>query len=153
MASSEWRVGSDPDFALRRFLFACRAAARQAVLRRPGGSCGGPKPDPIPNSAVKPFSANGTKSQGLGESVAARPANHSNTRDLFSSLMSAKATRTIAGWSSPVARQAHNLKVIGSNPIPATIVNCAPAVSLRGRFCAKARIPASAPTSSITKSP
>jgi hypothetical protein len=28
--------------------------------------------------------------------------------------------RFIAGWSSPVARQAHNLKVIGSNPIPAT---------------------------------
>src|SRR5204862_5642407 len=27
-----------------------------------------------------------------------------------------------AGWSSPVARQAHNLKVIGSNPIPATIL-------------------------------
>ena len=25
-----------------------------------------------------------------------------------------------AGWSSQVARQAHNLKVIGSNPIPAT---------------------------------
>ena len=24
------------------------------------------------------------------------------------------------GWSSPVARQAHNLKVVGSNPIPAT---------------------------------
>ena len=30
------------------------------------------------------------------------------------------AQRLIAGWSSPVARQAHNLKVIGSNPIPAT---------------------------------
>ena len=29
-------------------------------------------------------------------------------------------TPTHAGWSSPVARQAHNLKVIGSNPIPAT---------------------------------
>ena len=28
--------------------------------------------------------------------------------------------RFIAGWSSPVARQAHNRKVIGSNPIPAT---------------------------------
>src|SRR4030081_1256753 len=29
--------------------------------------------------------------------------------------------RTIdAGWSSPVARQAHNLKVVGSNPTPAT---------------------------------
>ena len=32
----------------------------------------------------------------------------------------------IAGWSSPVARQAHNLKVIGSNPIPATTVACSP---------------------------
>eukprot|EP00553_Chaetoceros_curvisetus_P014974 CAMPEP_0204650402 /NCGR_PEP_ID=MMETSP0718-20130828/11494_1 /ASSEMBLY_ACC=CAM_ASM_000674 /TAXON_ID=230516 /ORGANISM="Chaetoceros curvisetus" /LENGTH=58 /DNA_ID=CAMNT_0051673809 /DNA_START=141 /DNA_END=317 /DNA_ORIENTATION=+ len=26
-----------------------------------------------------------------------------------------------AGWSSPVARQAHNLKVVGSNPTPAPI--------------------------------
>ena len=26
-----------------------------------------------------------------------------------------------AGWSSPVARQAHNLKVAGSNPAPATM--------------------------------
>src|ERR1700749_4239926 len=25
-----------------------------------------------------------------------------------------------AGWSRPVARQAHNLKVTGSNPVPAT---------------------------------
>ena len=29
-------------------------------------------------------------------------------------------TPTSAGWSSPVARQAHNLKVVGSNPTPAT---------------------------------
>ena len=28
-----------------------------------------------------------------------------------------------AGWSSPVARQAHNLKVVGSNPTPATKIN------------------------------
>ena len=28
-----------------------------------------------------------------------------------------------AGWSSPVARQAHNLKVVGSNPTPATTTN------------------------------
>ncbi len=28
-----------------------------------------------------------------------------------------------AGWSSPVARQAHNLKVVGSNPTPATKKN------------------------------
>ena len=25
----------------------------------------------------------------------------------------------IAGWSSPVAREAHNLEVAGSNPVPA----------------------------------
>ena len=31
----------------------------------------------------------------------------------------ARLTR-FAGWSSPVARQAHNLKVTGSNPVPAT---------------------------------
>src|SRR5256885_9714568 len=30
------------------------------------------------------------------------------------------APRIDAGWSSPVARQAHNLKVVGSNPTPAT---------------------------------
>ena len=29
-----------------------------------------------------------------------------------------------AGWSSPVARQAHNLKVTGSNPVPATNNSC-----------------------------
>ena len=31
-----------------------------------------------------------------------------------------------AGWSSPVARQAHNLKVAGSNPAPATNSNKQP---------------------------
>src|ERR1044071_1199388 len=31
-----------------------------------------------------------------------------------------QAASWIAGWSSPVARQAHNLKVGGSNPPPAT---------------------------------
>ena len=31
-----------------------------------------------------------------------------------------------AGWSSPVARQAHNLKVVGSNPTPATNLTCPP---------------------------
>src|SRR5262245_27138326 len=34
-----------------------------------------------------------------------------------------EASRLIAGWSSPVARQAHNLKVVGSNPTPATTVH------------------------------
>ena len=31
-----------------------------------------------------------------------------------------KKKQLIAGWSSLVARQAHNLKVVGSNPTPAT---------------------------------
>jgi hypothetical protein len=31
-----------------------------------------------------------------------------------------RPTQSVAGWSSPVARQAHNLKVAGSNPAPAT---------------------------------
>ena len=35
-------------------------------------------------------------------------------------LMRGAANDNIAGWSSPVARQAHNLKVVGSNPTPAT---------------------------------
>ncbi len=34
--------------------------------------------------------------------------------------LSTKKTTTVAGWSSPVARQAHNLKAAGSNPAPAT---------------------------------
>ena len=37
-----------------------------------------------------------------------------------------------AGWSSPVARQAHNLKVVGSNPAPATIETDIPAASATG---------------------
>jgi hypothetical protein len=39
----------------------------QFVFRRPGGSCEVARPDPIPNSAVKRFSANGTLSQDTGE--------------------------------------------------------------------------------------
>jgi hypothetical protein len=37
------------------------------VLRRPGGLCKVIRPDPIPNSAVKRLSANGTLSQDMGE--------------------------------------------------------------------------------------
>ena len=40
----------------------------------------------------------------------------------------------IAGWSSPVARQAHNLKVVGSNPTPAP--NFSPLDHSKGLFCA-----------------
>ena len=38
-------------------------------------------------------------------------------------ILSELITLPIAGWSSPVARQAHNLKVVGSNPTPAPNFN------------------------------
>ena len=44
--------------------------------------------------------------------------------------MKSRGTALIAGWSSPVARQAHNLKVVGSNPAPATNKREKPAVRL-----------------------
>ena len=46
--------------------------------------------------------------------------------DHFRTGFSKAVQRFNAGWSSPVARQAHNLKVIGSNPIPATNYNAKP---------------------------
>src|SRR5215471_17823924 len=55
------------------------------------------------------------------ESVAARPAKPPNS--LFTHPPARNEPgfgTTVAGWSSPVARQAHNLKVVGSNPTPAT---------------------------------
>ena len=39
---------------------------------------------------------------------------------LASSPPRKERTIQIAGWSSQVARQAHNLKVVGSNPTPVT---------------------------------
>ena len=44
----------------------------------------------------------------------------------------------IAGWSSQVARQAHNLKVRGSNPLPATILRKKPKRPNRLGFLASA---------------
>ena len=64
-----------------------------------------------------------------------------------------------AGWSSPVARQAHNLKVTGSNPVPATILNCrtAEAGLIEPGFFAFAaqssRMAASSPRSSTLSRP
>ena len=42
-----------------------------------------------------------------------------------------------AGWSSPVARQAHNLKVVGSNPTPATKLKARHVKALAGFFARK----------------
>ena len=57
-----------------------------------------------------------------------------------------------AGWSSPVARQAHNLKVAGSNPAPAT--KDQPVVRLGGGFfCARIAIMRVRPAVANMKSP
>jgi hypothetical protein len=44
-----------------------------------------------------------------------------------------------AGWSSPVARQAHNLKAAGSNPAPATTDTDTPAANAAGVLFSVAR--------------
>ena len=49
------------------------------------------------------------------------------------SLPAAYCRGTDAGWSSPVARKAHNLEVAGSNPAPAT--NIMRRLSSMRRFC------------------
>ena len=72
---------------------------------------------------------------GAGEAAASRvlrqimeggieqPARRDESRGKTNNRYRAKVRGSIidAGWSSPVARQAHNLKVAGSNPAPATI--------------------------------
>ena len=67
-----------------------------------------------------------------------------------------------AGWSSPVARQAHNLKVAGSNPAPATNDPCdsrlskASASERKSGFffpAAKRRMAPRSPRSTMASSP
>ena len=60
---------------------------------------------------------------------------------------------TVAGWSSPVARQAHNLKAAGSNPAPATNLNCEASAEAAASLDPdpKASIAANAPRTSIRK--
>jgi hypothetical protein len=60
-----------------------------------------------------------------------------------SSNPSSLTLRLAAGWSSPVARQAHNLKVAGSNPAPAPKHHKSPADTLGGAFCRSRLIPPS----------
>ena len=38
----------------------------------------------------------------------------------YISVLAARNAARVAGWSSSVARRAHNPKVVGSNPAPAT---------------------------------
>ena len=68
-------TGTNRSFGLIALIFNARLRviawktqlASLSVLGRPGGISGEPVPDPIPNSAVKLPSANGTKSQDLEE--------------------------------------------------------------------------------------
>ncbi len=55
-----------------------------------------------------------------GLPTTARVAGTARARTLSPAAARPGATIDGAGWSSPVARQAHNLKVVGSNPTPAT---------------------------------
>ena len=71
---------------------------------------------------------------------------------IFSRVFFFKGAGFGAGWSSPVARQAHNLKVVGSNPTPATNMTLRTPLSFwMAVFCcleiASFNIPASPPTS------
>ena len=102
------------------------ANVAQGWLRQPGGHGGGTTPDPIPNSDVKTTSAHDTAPQGAGKSVAARSSKPTHTQHTNPcATINTPHNHYIhhAGWSSPVARQAHNLKVTGSNPVPATHFN------------------------------
>src|SRR5690606_16514330 len=59
---------------------------------------------------------------GLALSPAGRPSIYPSRSAGHSAHVADGGTQSRfgAGWSSPVARQAHNLKVTGSNPVPAT---------------------------------
>ena len=61
-----------------------------------------------------------------------------------------KPSGTDAGWSSPVARQAHNLKVTGSNPVPATNLSELPGCQESGSFCFPSTSARMAPISQTT---
>ena len=112
---------------------AVRRGLRERCKRRNvSQSQGAGRSFPPPDDGAQPFHAGVHKPAKAGIRTPRRPfqgdsklqvaawiprAAHS-LRDVAACSLNAR--RGDAGWSSPVARQAHNLKVIGSNPIPAT---------------------------------
>ena len=60
-----------------------------------------------------------------------------------------KCLSTVAGWSSPEARGAHNPKVAGSNPAPAIIFCCAQIAQLVEQKTENLRVVGSIPTLGI----
>ena len=72
----------------------------------------------------------GTAAISMRRRCCCRRARHHGQRDAVTELFVDRASRRVlrlgfpdAGWSSPVARWAHNPKVAGSNPAPATILS------------------------------
>ena len=76
--------------------------------------------DPIPNSNVKSPSAYDTVAISHGKVGRRQAFSYTTSHSLKKKSLLTHTTILIAGWSSQVARQAHNLKVAGSNPAPAT---------------------------------
>ncbi len=64
-----------------------------------------------------------------------RSPSSSSTNGRAGFLSSVLSPPIAAGWSSPVARQAHNLKAAGSNPAPATKIKPLKALRFRGLCC------------------
>jgi hypothetical protein len=79
------------------------------------GLCGWCRKD----RAFRPFETSG---YAQSKRLVVNPFPHKlrKTTCTYQKLRHYSSSRWIAGWSSPVARQAHNLKVTGSNPVPAT---------------------------------
>ena len=71
----------------------------------------------------KAFAKNSTAFEPKALAHLRRMVNSKSSRNFGrdeSPLVQEVVPTSIAGWSSPVARQAHNLKAAGSNPAPAT---------------------------------
>jgi hypothetical protein len=93
------------------------------------GSCPFPKQGDVDTYPSHPTAMPGLPSQEA--SGRDRSAPYTRWPGSFRVRFSKAMQRFNAGWSSPVARQAHNLKVIGSNPIPATKIDAkSPAISI-----------------------
>lgn len=65
--STEQKIGFPIPYSLLPHRYSLKKLLEQRALCRPGGYGGAAAPDPIPNSAVKRSSADGTSSQDAGE--------------------------------------------------------------------------------------
>jgi hypothetical protein len=77
------------------------------------------RPNPIP-SRTRPLNASAPMVLCLKTRESRSSPDPPRSEALFATVNAWPRAGLGAGWSSPVARQAHNLKVTGSNPVPAT---------------------------------